>query len=226
MIKHFKFEGEIPILLKGQLTPGENILLPDSKKELLVKNSFQHALESRVTLLNLDFNQVHWLHQPGLSSEHASVQDTPGRRNDLTASTVNGISVEGHIIDVEPNVAHVLVTQAALHSTRVTRILNKPGFQQGRLAPSAWARRWAWRRRALSWQWGWSDHLRGGSRQRAGSRRRCWTWRLSSFRHTTHPGWTIKINKCTTNMLSRPPGLEKVGATIFKSKRIKIWLNN
>ena len=94
---------------------------------------------SRGTLLNLDFNQVHWLHQPGLGSEHASVQDTPGRRNDLTASTVNGISVEGHIIDVEPNVAHVLVTQAALRSTRVTRILNKPGFQQGRLAPSVWA---------------------------------------------------------------------------------------
>ena len=99
-----------------------------------------NTLDSRVTLLNLDFNQVHWFHDPRISGQQASVQDAPGSRNDLTTATVNGISVEGHIIDVEPTVAHVLIAQAALRSTRVTRILDKPGFQQGRLAPSAWGR--------------------------------------------------------------------------------------
>merc|ERR1711989_131603 len=73
-----------------------------------------NTLDSRVTLLNLDFNQVHWFHDPRISGQQASVQDAPGSRNDLTTTAVNGISVEGHIIDVEPTVAHVLIAQAAL----------------------------------------------------------------------------------------------------------------
>ena len=108
----------------------------------------------KVTLLNLNFDQVYGLHNSGVSCQQTSVQDTPCCRNDLTTPTMNGISVEGHIIDVESTVAHVLICQTALRDTRVTRIFHKPGFQQGRQAPSAWDRLSAWRHRALSWRWG------------------------------------------------------------------------
>ena len=110
--------------------------------------------DQKVTLLNLNFDQVYGLHNSGFSCQQTSVQDTPCCWNDLTTPTMNGISVEGHIIDVESTVAHVLICQTALRDTRVTRILHKPGFQQGRQAPSAWVRLSAWRRRALSWRWG------------------------------------------------------------------------
>merc|ERR1719411_950364 len=75
----------------------------------------EHAVDATDCILwALNLNQVHWFHHSGFGSQQASVQNTPGRWNDLTAPTVNGISVEGHIIDVEPTVAHVLIAQAAL----------------------------------------------------------------------------------------------------------------
>merc|ERR1719365_585001 len=63
---------------------------------------------------NLDFNKVDWLHQPGVCSEHGGVEDSPGGGNDLTSSPVDGVRVQGHVVDVEPDGSQVFVTHHPL----------------------------------------------------------------------------------------------------------------
>lgn len=63
---------------------------------------------------NLDFNKVDWLHQPGVGSEHGGVEDSPGGGNDLTSSPVDGVRVQGHVVDVEPDGSQVFVTHHTL----------------------------------------------------------------------------------------------------------------
>lgn len=56
--------------------------------------------------LNLD--KVDGLHETGFGGERGGVDDTTASGDDLTASTVDGISVQGDIEDVEADGAHVL----------------------------------------------------------------------------------------------------------------------
>jgi len=55
---------------------------------------------------NLDLDEVHRLEQSGLGKESGGVEDTTRGRNDLTTTTVNGISVESDIHNVEADRAH------------------------------------------------------------------------------------------------------------------------
>ena len=63
---------------------------------------------------DLDLNLVDRLHEPGLSCESAGVQDPPGGGNDLAATTVDGVSVESNIVQVEADTAHVFIAQDSL----------------------------------------------------------------------------------------------------------------
>merc|ERR1719370_1069173 len=63
---------------------------------------------------DLDFNKVDRLHQPGLSSQHGCVKDSPCGGNDLTTTSMDGISVQGYVVDVEPNGPQVFITNYSL----------------------------------------------------------------------------------------------------------------
>ena len=54
------------------------------------------------------------LQEPGLGCESAAIEDTPAGGDNLTATAMDGVSVQRHIIQIEANVAHVLVTQDTL----------------------------------------------------------------------------------------------------------------
>ena len=55
---------------------------------------------------NLDLDQEDGLHDGGLGEESGGVQGATGRRDNLSTTTVNGVSVEGDIHDVEADTAH------------------------------------------------------------------------------------------------------------------------
>ena len=50
----------------------------------------------------------------GRSTNDGSTDDTASSGDDLTATTVNGIGVESHIVDVEADTADVLVAENTL----------------------------------------------------------------------------------------------------------------
>ena len=62
----------------------------------------------------LDLDKEDRLDESGLGGEFASVEDTSGGGHDLTATSMDSIGVEGHILDVESNTSHVLVGQDTL----------------------------------------------------------------------------------------------------------------
>merc|ERR1719348_1437614 len=75
----------------------------------------QHSVDtSNCVLRALNLDLVDGLQQPGLGCEHAGVQDTSGCGNDLTTTTMDGISMKCHIIQVKPDRTQVLVTQHSL----------------------------------------------------------------------------------------------------------------
>ena len=57
---------------------------------------------------------VDGLHEPWLGREGTGVQDPPGGGNDLAATTVDGVSVESNIVQVEADTAHVFIAQDSL----------------------------------------------------------------------------------------------------------------
>ncbi len=63
---------------------------------------------------NLDLDQEDGLEESGLGQEGRGVEDTTGSRNELTATTVDSISVEGNIQDVEADRAHRLLAERTL----------------------------------------------------------------------------------------------------------------
>lgn len=65
----------------------------------------------------LDLHQVDRLHNFGLGRELTCVQSSACRWNNLTTTTVNSISVKGHVVDIKANGAHVLFTQNTLEIT-------------------------------------------------------------------------------------------------------------
>ena len=63
---------------------------------------------------NLDLDQEDGLLEGGLSHESSSVQDAASSRNDLSTTTMDSISVESNIHDVEADTTHGLLTDGTL----------------------------------------------------------------------------------------------------------------
>jgi len=57
----------------------------------------------------LDLDKEDWFHKSGLSSQLSGIEDTSGSGDDLTSSSVDGISVENNVHKVESDSSHVLV---------------------------------------------------------------------------------------------------------------------
>ena len=66
------------------------------------------------TTTHLDLHLVDGLQDPGLGRQLAGVQAPPGRGDDLSAATMDGVGVERHVVDVKADGAHVLLTQDTL----------------------------------------------------------------------------------------------------------------
>merc|ERR1719436_415108 len=62
----------------------------------------------------LDLDLEDGLQDAGLRGQLASVEDTPGGGHDLTGTPMDGVSVEGDIVDVESAASHVLVGEDTL----------------------------------------------------------------------------------------------------------------
>jgi len=63
------------------------------------------------TLRALDLYQVDGLQEAGLSSQHGGIETLPGGRDDLTSTSVDGVSVEDHIVDVESDTTAIFVAK-------------------------------------------------------------------------------------------------------------------
>ena len=63
---------------------------------------------------DLNLNLVDRLHEPWLCREGAGVQDPPGGGDDLAATTVDGVSVQRNVVQIEADTAHVFVAQDSL----------------------------------------------------------------------------------------------------------------
>ena len=59
----------------------------------------------------LNLAKVDGFHETGRSREDAGVEATTSRGNDLATTAMDGVSVKGHVVDVETDSAHVLVTK-------------------------------------------------------------------------------------------------------------------
>ena len=62
----------------------------------------------------LDFNKVDGFQETRRGHHHGPEEDSPCCGDDLTTSTMDGIRVEGNIVDVKPNTTHVLIAQDTL----------------------------------------------------------------------------------------------------------------
>lgn len=62
----------------------------------------------------LDLDQKDWLKVSWRSSQHTGVHDTSGSWDDLTTSSVDGVSVKGDVVQVESNTTDVLIWQWTL----------------------------------------------------------------------------------------------------------------
>lgn len=69
---------------------------------------------SNSSLGTLDFAQVHRLKQTGVGPKDGSITDTSSCGDDLSTSSVDGVCVQGYIVDVDSYSSHVLFTQNSL----------------------------------------------------------------------------------------------------------------
>ena len=64
----------------------------------------QHTIDpSNCHLRTLYFHKVHGLHEARFSREDAGIEDPSCGWNDLSSPTVDGVCVQRHIVDVEPD---------------------------------------------------------------------------------------------------------------------------
>jgi hypothetical protein len=59
----------------------------------------------------LDFDQEDWFLKFWRSSKLTSIENSSGSWDDLTTTSVDSISMEGYIMDVESVTSHVFITQ-------------------------------------------------------------------------------------------------------------------
>ena len=81
------------------------------EKQRLIQ-AIQH--QKMIEISHLDLDQVDGLHEPGRGGERARVEAPPGGGDDLSAAPVDGVGVQGHVVDVEADAAHVLVAEHTL----------------------------------------------------------------------------------------------------------------
>lgn len=75
---------------------------------------YEIIFDTSVCMFYLNLYYVYRLEDPGLRSQHARVEATASRGYDLTAATMDGVRVKGHVVDVEAHASHVLLTQNTL----------------------------------------------------------------------------------------------------------------
>lgn len=67
-----------------------------------------------MSFTHLDLHEVNWFQEAWLSSEHAGIEHSPSSGDDLAPTTMDGVSVESHVMDVEPYSPHILLAQWTL----------------------------------------------------------------------------------------------------------------
>ena len=77
----------------------------------LVEDAVDTA-DGRLGALDLDLEDG--LQESGFRGQHTSVEDTPGGGHDLASTPMDGVGVEGDIVDVEAAASHVLVGEDTL----------------------------------------------------------------------------------------------------------------
>lgn len=70
---------------------------------------------------HLNLHQVDGLHESGLGCDLAGVQNPAGRGDDLATAAMDGVRVEGHVVDVEADGTHVLLAQHTLRREKRDR---------------------------------------------------------------------------------------------------------
>lgn len=74
--------------------------------------TIQHWVDTRDGAFGaLDFDEVDWLLETWLGGQDTSVKHTTSGGDDLTSSSVDSISVEGDIKNLEANATHVLFAE-------------------------------------------------------------------------------------------------------------------
>ena len=68
------------------------------------------------THIDLNFAKVYGLAQSGGSGQLTGIENPSSSGDNLTTTTMNGISVQCHIINIETNTTHVFVAQNTLQS--------------------------------------------------------------------------------------------------------------
>jgi len=69
---------------------------------------------SNSSLRTLDLTQVNWLQETRVGPQNRGVADATSGGDDLTTSSVDGVSVQSNVVDVNSNSSHVLLTQNSL----------------------------------------------------------------------------------------------------------------
>jgi len=62
----------------------------------------------------LDLDEVDRLEKSGLGGEHGGVENAASGGDDLSTSAVNGVGVQGDVVEIKADSAHVLVAQNSL----------------------------------------------------------------------------------------------------------------
>mmetsp|Transcript_33833 Transcript_33833/g.69070 ORF Transcript_33833/g.69070 Transcript_33833/m.69070 type:complete len:847 (+) Transcript_33833:272-2812(+) len=84
-------------------------------REDVTTTAGEHTVDIAHGLLgHRDVAEVDRLKEAGLSSEHGGEAHTTGSGHDLSHTTVDGISMEGDIHEVEPAATHLLLTQGSI----------------------------------------------------------------------------------------------------------------
>ena len=112
-----EISGETEGLLDGKV--GLDVVERSTHALLLEVDVTTTTVEARVDssdgiLRALDLDVVDGLEESGASSEHGGVVAATSSGDDLTSSSVDGISVESNIVDVEADSADVLIAHRSL----------------------------------------------------------------------------------------------------------------
>lgn len=81
----------------------------------MASSSIEDSVDSsNYSLWTLDFDQVDWFKKSRLSSQDGSIEYSPRSWDDLSTSSMNGISMKSNIMDVESNSSKIFVAQNRL----------------------------------------------------------------------------------------------------------------
>ena len=105
-------------------------LLKHGWLQLPLKPKIEYETLACTGMTYLYFYKIDGFHNPWLSRKNTSEQATSHGRNNLSTTTMNGISVESYIVDIKSNSTHIFFTkntlkkqivETSLTSTQYTR---------------------------------------------------------------------------------------------------------